>query len=133
METAIDTSEHLEATTTIPPRLMQVGAPFAAYLKDKFNVIVREETILGRYTREPRLRVVYFFGKPYTTPQWGDEWFFARLRDQPSHGRSKPRPPLVAQLREQFRAEEDEILAGLSTAELTDRERSGDVWNDAPA
>lgn len=133
METATNTSEHLEATTTVPLRLIQVGAPFAAYLKDKFNVIVREETILGRYTRDPRLRVVYFFGKPYTTSQWGDEWFFARLRDQPSHGRSKPRPPLAAKLREQFRAEEEEILARLQAPELTDREREGDIWSDAPA
>jgi hypothetical protein len=40
---------------------------------------------------------------------------------------------LAAKLREQFRAEEAEILAGLQHTELSENERSGDIWNDAPA
>jgi len=109
-----------------------VGAPLAIYLQDKFNVTVSEKLILGRYIREPALQAVYLFGKPYTTPAWADDWFFARLRDQPSRGRAKPRPPLAAKLREQFRAEEAEILASLCTTELTEGERAVRVWADAP-
>jgi hypothetical protein len=133
METATTTSEPQEAAAGVDLRFILVGHDLAAYLKEKFGVAISEKTVRSRYIREPALQVVYFFGKAYTTAQWADEWFFARLRDQPAHGRSNPRPPLAAMLREQFRAEEVEILARTQTTELSDRERAGNVWNDAPA
>jgi hypothetical protein len=133
METAMNLSKPQETAASVASRFIPVGPPLAAHLQQKYGVVIPEKTIRSRYMRKPALQVVYFFGKPYTTSQWADDWFFARLRDQPPHGRSRPRPPLVAELRHQFRAEEAEILARLQRAELTERECAGDVWHDAPA
>lgn len=132
MGTTTNADRPADTVTSEELRLIHVGATLAGYLKDKFGVDISAKTLRGRSIRTPVLQVVYFLGQPYTTPAWADVWLLSRLRDQPPHGRSKPRPPLAAMLREQFRAEEAEILTSLRTTELTDRERVGDIWNDAP-
>ena len=131
MGTTTSTDRPADAVTSEELRLIHVGVALAGYLKDKFGVDISAKTLRGRCIRPPVLQVVYFLGQPYTTPTWSDAWLLSRLRDQPPHGRCKPRPPLAAMLREQFRAEEAAILAMVQTTELTDRERAGDVWNDA--
>jgi hypothetical protein len=125
METAANDSERPETATAATLRFIPVGEALSEYLREKYGVIIPEKTIRGRHTRPPPLQVMYLFEKPYTTPQWADEWLWARLRDQPAQNRSGPRPPIAAKLREQFCAEEAEIRAEISIAKLTERERSG--------
>jgi prophage regulatory protein len=65
-----------------------------------------------------------------------DAWIEARMRErdcnQAMHARARPRPPLAAKRREQLSDEAAELYVETQHTHLTEREREGDVWSDAP-
>jgi prophage regulatory protein len=64
-----------------------------------------------------------------------DAWIEARMRkrDQASPATPKPRPLLADKMGEQFHAEESKIRAKMEPADLSERERCGDVRTDVLA